>query len=234
MQGGAVAALLASAVESHAREAAGRDVFLASVMTHFLRPVPIALLDVDVETLKAGRRVSMFDARLRAGGETLAVQRVTAIAAAPDDALPTPPAVIDDPLRHPAQARNAPHGGAWMMDAMECRPDAAGKTWFRLLRPVVCDQGPMSAVLPAADWAHGIAAPIGARAPVRAAIPNPDLSVHLLRAPRGAWIGLEQASAWSRDAIGLGWAALHDCEGLIGRVAMSVAVTRLEDPPCAS
>jgi hypothetical protein len=226
MQGGAAAALMCAAIEAQA--AAERMGLVASVTTHFLSAVPLAPLNVTTELLKRGRSVSMVDARLTSGGKLLAVQRVTLICPKSQPALPVPPAGSANPERLEPQSRAAAHGRPWMMDAMDARSGDDGMAWFRLKRPIVVPAGAMASILPAADWAHGISPPLGAALRPPVAIPNPDLTVHLFRRPLGAWIGLEHASAWSRDGIGTGWAALHDAEGLVGRVAMSVAVTLLE------
>lgn len=110
------------------------------------------------------------------------------------------------------------------MDAMEVRSDAQGVTWFRLKRPIVSGAGCAASLLPAADWAHGIGAPLGALERPPLAFPNPDLTTHVLRPPVGDWIGLDPASAWSSASIGVGWASIYDLEGPIGRVAMSIAI----------
>lgn len=220
LQGGGAAALMAVAVEGEAQG------FVASLTTHFLRPVPVAPLRVTVRPLRRGRRVSVIDADLTADGALVAVQRATVIAELPVSGLPTPPARRSEPLELPSERRAAMHGGAWMMDTLDAR-FAAGVAWFRHQRPLFERPSALARVLVAADWAHGIVPPIGAAVRPPAAIPNTDLSVHLIRAPRGDWIGLEPATAWSPSAIGVGWAALRDGEGLIGQVAMSVAVTPL-------
>ena len=220
MQGGAAAAIMCAAIE----EQAGSAFVVASVTTHFLRPVPLAPLQVTATPLRIGRRVTVVDATLAAQSEVCAVQRATLIRVIHESALPTPPPRSTVPERLPLQTRTAPHGERWMMDAMEVRSGADGAIWFRLSRPIVADQRSMTAVLPAADWAHGVTAPLGAARRPQAAIPNPDLMVHLFRPPEGAWIGLESASAWSTNCVGAGWAALYDTGGLIGRVAMSIAV----------
>jgi hypothetical protein len=226
MQGGAVAALMCSQVEALA--AAEQLGFVAAFTAHFLKPTPLELLNVSCEPLRLGRRVSVVEVRLSAASGLCAVGRATLIGPLSNEALPTPPAVRTDPSAYPLVVRRAPHGGAWFMDEMEVRASDGGTTWFRLRRRINDDEGPMSRVLPAADWAHGLGAPLGAAEKPAAAIPNPDVTVHLLRAPAGPWIGLDAASAWSSSGVGAGWAALHDEIGPIGRVAMSIAVTLLQ------
>jgi len=226
MQGGAAAALMCAEVEAAA--AAESWGFVASCTTHFLRPVPVESLAVTIEPLRRGKRVNIIDAHLTSSKGLCAIARATLIAPAFNEATPTPPAAPADPEQLPQRRRAAPHGGPWLMDAMEVRGVDGETSWFRLLRPVVSNAGPMSAVLPAADWAHGIAPPLGAGGPRLAAIPNPEVTVHLFRPPMGVWIGLDAASAWSKQGIGTGWAALRDTHGLVGRVAMSVAVTMFD------
>lgn len=226
LQGGVVAALMSAQIEALAvAENLGA---VRAFTVHFLKPVPIGELVVACQPLRVGRRVGVVDATLMAGAELCAVARATLIAAMPDARIPCPPPEPRDPTRLPLLRRAAPHGGAWFMDAMEVRAGQDGWTWFRLGRPVCAGQGPMTRVLPAADWAHGVGALLGAPARPAAAIPNPDLTVHLFRPPEGEWVGLDAASAWSGAGVGAGWAAIHDERGLIGRVAMSIAVTLLE------
>jgi Thioesterase-like superfamily len=219
IQGGAAAALMSAEIES-----AGQG-FLSSVTTHFLRPVPVAPLRVAATPLRQGRRVSVFDATLSGPDGVVAVQRATAIRPQDEAALPIPSAEPAVPEEFPAKKlREAPAVQPWLMDVMEMRVNPKGVVWFRATSPIVTG-GPMTCVLPFADWAHGIPPPLGASEHTRFAIPNADVTVHLFRAPMGPWIGLEPVIALSRQSIGAGWASLRDIHGLIGRVAMSVAVS---------
>lgn len=224
VQGGAVAALMSAAIE---------DVypgFIASVSTHYLKTTPIAPLRVAVTPLRLGRRVSVIDAELFAPEGRVAVQRATLIAPNEDPDLPTPPDRPVRPEAMPVQSRVAPHGGVWFMDTMDVRLADDSVLWFRQIRPIQTPASVIGRVLAVADWAHGVVPPMGSFCRPLVAIPNADLSVHLVRAPRGEWIGLDAATAWSTASIGAGWAMLHDAEGPLGRVAMSIAITRLPEP----
>jgi hypothetical protein len=224
IHGGASAALLCAQVEALAiSEGLG---FAASVTTHFLGPIPLANLSVTTSVLRRGRRVSIVDAQLAAEGAVVALQRVTLIADLELD-LPTPPEHRVDPNAYELRAWPPSQGGLRMMDAMEARQGRESMVWFRLRSALVEGSAPTAQVLPAADWAHGLGAPLGARTRPPVAIPNVDLTLHLFQRPRGDWIGVDHATAWSAGGIGAGWAGLHDDCGLIGRVAMSVAVSRL-------
>ena len=228
LQGGVAAALMCAEIEAlAARDSLG---FVAAFTAHFLKPVPLQELSVAIEPVRIGKRVSVVDAGLaNASGQRCAIGRATLIAAMANDALPVPPAGnVVDPERLPLSPWPKPHDQPWLMDAMERRHGADDTMWFHRTRPIVGADGVMTVVLPAADFARGIWPPLGADKRVRAAIPNPDVTVHLLRAPRSPWIGLAAASAWSREGIGSGWARLHDPQGIIGHVTMSIAVTLLE------
>lgn len=222
MQGGVAAGLMCAEVEAFARQ--GGLGFVSAFTAHFFKPTPIADLAVATAMLRQGRRVSVVDATLSGPSGLCAVARATLIQPISDDRLPIPPDRPRDPTTLSQVDRAAPHGGPWFMDAMEVRA-GEGESWFRQRQPLRPDQGPMTAVLPAADWTHGLRPPLGATTRPPAAIPNPDLTVHLFRPPVGDWIGLEAASAWSHTSIGAGWSPLYDVRGPIGQVAMSVAIS---------
>jgi hypothetical protein len=86
---------------------------------------------------------------------------------------------------------------------------------------------PMTWVPGPADWAHGIFRPLANVV----ADPNPNLTVQLLCAPRGPWIGIEPQTHWQPDSGGgIGGGLIRDCAGVIGRVSMSVALTAFPGP----
>jgi len=224
MQGGAAAALMSHELELTA--ASNRWGFLASFTTHFLQAVPLAELTVHLTPVRQGRRVNIVDAQLSSDEAVYAIARATFIAELFDERTPIPPPQFQDPSSMPLHDQGARHHEhAWLMDAMDVRASGDGVIWFRLERSY-CDGviGPMTAVVPIADWAHGLGPPLGAERPRLAAIPNIDLAVHLHRAAASEWIGLRAASAWSKEGIGAGWAELLDGKGLVGTVAMSIAV----------
>ncbi|MBO6225800.1 MAG: thioesterase family protein [Psychrobacter sp.] len=47
--------------------------------------------------------------------------------------------------------------------------------------------------------------------------PNTDLQIHMHRAPRGRWLGIEAVQQYGDDGIGLTSAILHDTQGPFGR-----------------
>jgi acyl-CoA thioesterase len=98
--GGYLAAILVRAIQAHADPTGERQ--LRSLTCHFLRPVPAGALDVDVEVLRSGRRVSSVRVTASQDGK----QVIAALAALAVLDLPaagtwsqTPPPAAPPPLR---------------------------------------------------------------------------------------------------------------------------------------
>jgi Thioesterase-like superfamily len=233
LQGGAIAGLLTAEIEHLARERAlGTAV---SAAAWFFRPTPVARLRSDVTMLREGGRVSIVDNTLWPAGdaEACATVRVTLVRERAID-VPMPPdqgaSAAIDPLDYPVQARRAPHGGSWFMHAMEARL-GEGVVWFHMTMPIVDGAGPLSTALGPADWTHGLARPFQNAV----ADPNPNLTVHLVRPPRGDWIGIRARTHWQpARGLGMGSGALLDVHGEIGAVSMTVALTSLPRPAPAA
>ncbi len=78
---------------------------------------------------------------------------------------------------------------------------------------------PTQRVLLAADAGNGISAPLDWQTHI---FINTDLTVHLLRPPRGEWICLD--SVTHVDGMGMTDTALWDEHGRIGRAAQTLLV----------
>lgn len=224
LQGGAVAALMQHEIRKYAKTQGLGET--ASATTHFLRAAPMALLRVNVKLVRGGRRVSVVEATLTHDDDTIALQRSTLINVLEQPELPLPPEHRVNPELFELVERQAPHSKAWMMDAMEARRQDPELEWFRLKMPIASmDNAPIENLLAIADWAHGLAPPLGAQHRPKVAIPNPDLTLHVLRMPKGEWCGIKHSTAWSTKGIGTGWGILFDTQGLIGHVGMSVVIS---------
>ncbi|HEX2891209.1 acyl-CoA thioesterase domain-containing protein, partial [Vineibacter terrae] len=228
LQGGAVAGLLTAEIEAQAGQQGWGSAVSAAAW--FFRPAPGARLRTRLAIVRAGGRVAVVDNTLWPDGEadpcatvrvTLARERAIDVPAF-DNAGP----VAVDPARWPLRRTAAPHGGPWFMDAMEVR-QGDGVAWFRLIAEVVDGAGPLARVLGPADWTHGIARPLSNVL----ADPNPNLTVHLFRPPRGDWIGVRPQARWVPSrGLGMGSGTLMDVEGEIGCVSMAVALMPLPRP----
>lgn len=224
MQGGAVAGLLAAEIEA---VAAARNWGTAtSLSAWFLRPVAMAELRTEMHAVREGGRVSVVDNTVWLEGdpEACATVRVTLIRDRAVDVpgYVAPESVMTDPTRLAQPSRRvAPHGKPWFMDTMEVRA-GTDTVWFRMHEELVAGAGALSRVLGPADWAHGLFRPVTNVV----ADPNPNLTVHLHRQPRGEWVGVRASTHWHPEhGVGLGAGILLDIEGAIGAVSMAVALT---------
>lgn len=222
LQGGAIAGLLTGEIEAQALAHKWGSAISASVW--FLRPAHTAPLMTKISPVRRGGRISIMDNTLWIDGqdEPCAMARVTLSVPkpVPIEGFQHQPQLPTDPAMFPIATRAAPHGGPWFMDAMELRlgPTAS---WFRLGHEVIAGAGPLAQILGPADWAHGINRPVADVV----ADPNLNLNVHLVRHPRGDWVGVDSQTQWHPETGGgMGGGVLLDVFGVIGRVSMSVVL----------
>jgi hypothetical protein len=253
LHGGAPAALIAAAFE---RMQPGAELPFARLSFEFLRPVPMAPLELTTRFSRPGRRVQALEGELSADG--VVVCRATGLrileapAELPDLALAqveaAAPATIDPPTEG--------HEVRFALDDMERKSFAASAMEMRFL-----SGQPLTGELPE----HGGAAnhvPIGAAkvwmrlrypllpdAPltplarvaatsdfgngVAAALPfdeylfiNADLTISLNRRPRGEWVALDARTLLHPEGIGWSDSVLHDELGPLGRATQALVVQR--------
>jgi acyl-Coa thioesterase superfamily protein/acyl-CoA thioesterase superfamily protein len=225
LHGGPVAMLLARAIES-AEGGEGMDVVRLTV--ELLRPVTLTPLTLSADVERPGRRVQLVGAALTSGGVELARARALRVRRAElgvdTEAEPAP--VGPDGLA----ARNAFEGlEAYFTLGVELRavegdPWSPGPAtmWVRLKLPVVAGEEPtaLQRVAAAADFGNGISSVLDWTKHV---FINPDLTIHLIRQPRGEWVAMS-----SRTEIGPGYglaqSTLYDRGGEIGRSLQSLYV----------
>jgi hypothetical protein len=231
LHGGAPAALLARAVE---RFAPASDLAVVRLSYEFLRPVPVAALELELAVLRPGRRVQLVGAGLRAAG--VEVCRLTALRVA---RVPADPALAAGPpplrVALPADLATTPFvlgaggGPSFAGTAIEMRfakgVAAAGPVavWLRLRRPIVDDEAPtpLMRVAAAADFGNGVSAELDF---ARTTFVNPDLVVHLRRLPAGDWVLLDARTEIEPGAGALALSGLHDEHGPLGAAAQSLLV----------
>jgi hypothetical protein len=238
--GGPVSALLARAVEQ-ADPDSPVDWQIARLTIELTRPVPVGSpLTVSTEVERDGRKVSLVAVRLHDGDTEVARARSLRIRAKPlalpgDVVQPEPdsPGAPDDAVAHPVSWAVDEHI-AFHRDACEHRFtegawDGPGPVavWIRLRVPVVPGEAPsgVQRAAAAADFGNGVS---GGLPFERFTFINPDLTVHLLRAPVGEWIGMRAASYYgtSTASSGSGFAesALFDADGRVGRSVQSLII----------
>jgi hypothetical protein len=221
---GPPAALLGRALE----RCEPREGFVLARLTYeILRPVPVAEIAVAARVVRPGRSVEMLDGELTVEGEpvmTVRAWRVRATGAETVADAPVPP--------RPAEATPPPPGldGFGYGQAVELRfatgswdESGPATVWTRLRVPVVAGEEPtgLQRVLAVADSANGVSAvlPLGEWLFI-----NPELTVHLRRAPRGEWICLDAETTISRGGAGFARSVLSDDYGVVAQGAQSLLV----------
>ena len=221
--GGAVAGVMAAAIEQHA---AGRDFGIGLKFSlHLLRPVPIAPVRVTIREEHTGSRLSVLGAEMTIEDKRYAFAHAVFVRTAATPGLTGASHAPQDPTRLPAYRISSYSGEPWFWDTLECRRDTrAGVFWVRQLMPVADPLTALAQVAALADWSSGLSRPDSLERPLVDAFPNADLSVHLSRAPRGDWIGLRGNPAWNANGTGLTDTELLDAHGAIGRCCQSIVL----------
>ena len=230
---GPPSALVCRAIERAA--AADGLTHLGRLTGNLLRPVPIGECHVDVAIDYVGRNAGHYSAQLYAGGKEVArftalMQREVAVvmpdaAAAAAGPVHPPPSACPD-CRFPFGTPGTGYG------ALVENRLAAGRffegpcaAWFRLRHPLVQDEAPSpyQRVAVAADSGTGISAALDFR---EYSFVNCDLTINLLRPPRGQWVCLDARTTLCGSGSGLAESALYDEWGLIGRATQTLAVRK--------
>lgn len=232
--GGAPAALIARAVE-RVESVVPMDV--VRLTYEFLRPVPLAPLEVRTRVLRDGKRVQLAQATVHAGEQE--VVRASALRIR-RDAVPAPGGEPEPP------AHGGPHGSApasmpawetdpsgpplFARDGMEVR-FAQGAfaevgpafAWFRLRHPLLAGEtpSPLQRLAAASDFGNGIATSVSWATHV---FINPDLTLYVERLPRGEWVGLDAVTRVGDAGIGVSDSALYDEHGRVGRAQQGLYV----------
>lgn len=223
-------ALVCRAVERVALEQ-GLD-HISRLTANLLRPVPIGELSVQVQVDYAGRNAGHFSAQLLAGGKEVA--RFTALAQRETDvALPEPghpapasPAGPEESPRAEFPFAGPQLGYAHLVETRLARgrfwrgPCAV---WFRMRHPLLDGEATSAyqRVAVAADSGNGVSAILDF---TRYTFVNSDLTINLLRRPRGEWICLDARTQFGPRGSGLAESMLFDEHGIVGRATQSLLV----------
>jgi len=231
LHGGPPSALIVHALDADHPEP---DKLLARLTVEILRPVPLVELTVTTEVVRGGKRVSLLSASIVAGDmEVVRAQglriRQRAMAGVPASVSSAPevtPESVADRVTvfHPGP-EPAFHRHGVEFRTVAGRLDEAGPVtvWARLIAPVVdgAEASPVERVVALADFGNGISWELPMHTYLYI---NPDLTVHLSRAPVDEWIQMESRTILSEMGSGLAESALSDRMGRIGRSLQSLYV----------
>jgi hypothetical protein len=231
LHGGAAGGLMAWAMESLDPDP---EMLFARVTCEFLRPVPVAPLQVSARVVRPGRRVQGLEAEVRHGDEL--VCRASGLRILAGDAV-----VAEELLPHPQMPPRPETGGPpqgvagwgrgliqWIDmrvvrgDIVEAGPAAA---WLRYGGELVEDSPPtpLQRVVTAADFGNGLSGILDFSTHLYI---NPDLTVYLHRYPTGEWVGMESTTWAHPHGVGMAESLLWDEEGPIGRSLQALVVGR--------
>jgi hypothetical protein len=231
LHGGPICGAIARAIEACPSPAPMR---VARMTVEMTRALPMAPFAVHAEVTRAGRRIQQIDARISAAGRTLVratalrVRVATAEGAFAVASGESVPERTPGPPRDPEVMRVFAPGFVRALDFMRSRvatPGEAGVTWARMRVPLVDGEEvtPFVRLATMSDFASGAGNPLDF---TRFTSINPDLTLSVLRLPRGEWIGLRARSAIEADGIGQSVATLFDDEGAVARALVSLLVER--------
>lgn len=212
-------------------DGAGR---VTRVAIEVLRPIPVADLTVEVEVVRPGRRVALAQGVLSDDDGPLLLARAWRLRTGDVDIAATPP---DAPApATPQQARRVmlfeqpwEVGYLHSMEVREAAGTAAGHgdafVWMRQLVPLLDERAPtpLERVLTVADSGNGVSARFD---PADVLYVNTDLTVHLHSDVTDEWVGLDAATRFGADGVGLASTAIHGTAGPVGRGAQSLLVER--------
>jgi hypothetical protein len=245
--GGAPAALLVRAFE---RLAGSDGLLFARVSYEFLRPVPLAAIEVRAEVARSGRRSALLEGsivdedgrelvraralRVRAAERDVGAETVSCSApgnsgnsgATPGAETPSPD--VPDPSDAFVWARRP----MFATDAMEIRfthghfvKRGPAGAWFRLRVPLVADEttSALQRLAATADFGNGISSIVSWEDHL---FINPDLTLYIEREPRAEWIHLDAKTRIAPDGIGIATGVLRDEQGPVGRATQALVIQR--------
>jgi hypothetical protein len=230
MHGGGPTALLARAIEALETPAPMRIVRLA---VEFPRAVPLAPVRASAELTRPGKRLALATATLttedgtpvlRANATLLRRGAVEIPDAARNDEAPLPGPETAQPIRW----RGAGEDEGFHLTATEIvvaeRPGPGRLGWFRFAMPLVAGETPTPTqrTVAFADFGNGISRTLSFATHL---FVNTDLTIHLLREPTGAWVGVDARTDLDAAGIGQATSVLHDDDGArLGTAAQSLFV----------
>jgi hypothetical protein len=188
----------------------------ARLTVDLFRPAPMALVEIEVRPIRAGRRITVSDAWLRCDGHD--VGRATAVFLA--ESAP-PPGRIWRPQHEPwpdpdsietSEAGSPDHSGWWFRVVRGgFGSGEQTRIWTRETTRLVDDE-PLSPFVRTA-MSGDIACPLANSSDEGLHYINADYTMLIGRYPVGEWVGLEVAEQIDGDGISMGSATLVDQSG---------------------
>lgn len=233
--GGPPSALLLRQLTEAVAAGEGGPFAVARLSTEYLRPVPVAPLQVQVEEPMGGRSVRRVTGRLLAGDRLVMEARAVFLrqrtglghqtATRPGHEGPPWPTPEElEPFEFPFFAWDEGyHRGVDIRVVDEPWGTTPVRCWGRVVLPLVDQElpAPEEAVTLLADAESGMGPPLDMR---EFTFLNPDLTVYFGRRPQPGWVGLAVRSRADGDGVGLSESELRDPGGVFGRSAQALVI----------
>lgn len=228
---GPVSALLARQIEHHQPRPGHR---LARVTVDILTPVPVAPLQITVESIRKGKRVELLQATAQSDGRTVLIARAWRLVTVPADfPAPQPPDEVKQ-IDGELTAQDGAFLDGWYrggyLSAIDWHFEAGGfaefgpaRAWTRP-RVALVDGEPMTPwqrVLVVVDSGSGISV---CASPAEHPAINCDLSVVLDRDPVGDWIGMDSRTTAVPGAGAMTRTTVFDRTGTAGLATQTLVV----------
>jgi hypothetical protein len=230
--GGAPASLVAWAVE---RIPTPCPMQVTRMTFDFLRPIPVAPLEINIDVQREGRKIQVCNVTLLHEG--VACVRATVLKIRKTD-LQLPEHIADEPIEVPGPEageiqpfrfdNDRPHFGEGVtlraVRGAFLTPGPAA-IWFRAHRPIVDGEAitPLMRAAITSDFCNGTSSTLSFD---DWTFINADLTISLARMPVGEWILLD-AQTWLGDqGAGLAFAKLGDERGYFGRAIQSLVIDK--------
>lgn len=235
LHGSPVAALIAHCVEQelrrsrHGESGIVGELRIARQTIDLFRPVPFGKLDVDVESIREGRRLAVYQTRVSCEGTPLTQATTLCLrgdvsfgAVGANHSDEAPPAPED---ATPAKIDRV--GNRWVSypGTLEMRhviPPGGTEppvVWIRADAPVLAEASLTPAVR-AASIADFVS-PFANMQPGRSGYVNADITLHVHRPPVGDWHYLRVVSRGAADGVATAQAVLGDRSGSYGACSAS-------------
>ncbi|MDQ6657315.1 MAG: thioesterase family protein [Actinomycetota bacterium] len=219
--------LLTDAIES----CSGRtDLITSRIAFDILGLIRRQEVTISATVIRPGRTIELVQAEMTSAGRTLvrATAWRLAVSDTADLAASELPVIPGPDHARPWNGTDTWGGG--FIKSLDFRVLPGGRpgraqAWIRTSHPLVEDRqvGALAGFVGLIDSANGIAV---RTSPSELLFPNTDLTIHLVRAPRGEWLGLDTSVSYGPGGIGLTSSVLHDRDGPVGRAAQSLTLRR--------
>ncbi len=234
LHGSPVAALIAFCVEERLKQQRAQspdtdrgavgELRIARQTTDLFRPVPYGRLLVEVEPVRSGRRLAVFQTRLSCEGKlltqalTLCLRGAAALGAIGTeyaaDAPPPPAEAIPNRIDRAGNRWVSYPGTLEMRHIVPPGGAEPPAVWIRTDAPVLAE-APLSPAVRAASIADFVS-PFANMQPGRSGYVNADITMHLHRVPVGDWHYLRVVSRGAADGVATAQAVLGDRQGAYG------------------